>query len=390
MAWPELSRRVRAVGVPPVGVQPVGVLAERVQPGAYAPSVFSPSVFSPSVFSPSVFSPSVFSPSVFSPSVFSPSVFSPSVFSPSVFSPQRVLAVGLLAVGLQRRRCRPGVLERPDSQPHRRVGDRRHGDETVVVNTWNNTGALYVRVAGHGGAFDTERPVHVDVTKSPSTCGNLTDTSSTANARSPRTRGNTRPSILTDSSKLALGDAERATPCSASSRRSRVGRRSTARSSISTDDPVITALRAQVAANIGCPFAVNLLAEEIKSIVDSYRTPQPPTPRRRAEALRYVTIIGDDTVIPFFRYPDQSLLGQESGYFPPVNSNSISEASLRHDFVLSQDAYGSGVSVDIRTRDLPGPGPRGRSAGRDAERDRRHARRLHGRSMGSWHRRPRS
>ncbi len=120
---------------------------------------------------------------------------------------------------------------------------------------------------------------------------------------------------------------------------------------------MITALRAQVAANLGCPFAVNLLAEEIKSIVDSYRTPQPANPAPPVpEALRYVTIIGDDTVIPFFRYPDQSLLGQESGYFPPVNNNSISEAALRRDFVLSQDAYGSGVSVDIRTNIFPVPG----------------------------------
>jgi hypothetical protein len=60
-------------------------------------------------------------------------------------------------------------------------------------------------------------------------------------------------------------------------------------------------------------------------------------------------------VVPFFRYPDQSLLGQESGYFPPVESDSISEASLRRDYVLSQDAYGAGVAVDIRTTAFPVP-----------------------------------
>ena len=68
-----------------------------------------------------------------------------------------------------------------------------------------------------------------------------------------------------------------------------------------------------------------------------------------------MTIIGDDTVVPFFRYPDQSLLGQESGYFPPTESDSISEASLRRDYVLSQDAYGAGVEVDIRTTAFPIP-----------------------------------
>ena len=114
-------------------------------------------------------------------------------------------------------------------------------------------------------------------------------------------------------------------------------------------------LRAQAdaEANRGCPFAQNLVAEEIKGIVDSYRaTAADPD---ATETLRYVTILGDDTVVPFFRYPDQSLLGQESGYFPPTKSDSISEASLRRDYVLSQDAYGAGATVDIRTTAFPIP-----------------------------------
>ena len=69
-----------------------------------------------------------------------------------------------------------------------------------------------------------------------------------------------------------------------------------------------------------------------------------------------MVIVGGDDVIPFFRYPDQSLLGQESGYVPPVRSDSVSEASLRNDFVLSQDAYGPRLSVSLRTSDFPVPG----------------------------------
>ena len=123
-------------------------------PDAYSPSVFSPSVFSPSVFSPSVFSPSVFSPSVFSPIVFSPSVFSPSVFSPSVFSPS-VFSPSVFS---------PSVFSDADiakafssAQSASIIGVSAtpgNGDETVVVNTWNETGEFYVRVAGRGGAFD--------------------------------------------------------------------------------------------------------------------------------------------------------------------------------------------------------------------------------------------
>ncbi len=86
-----------------------------------------------------MFSPSVFSPSVFSPSVFSPSVFSPSVFSPSVFSPEEISQ----AFSSAQTRSLIGVSATPGT-----------GDETVVVNSWNNTGFFYVRVAGRGGAFD--------------------------------------------------------------------------------------------------------------------------------------------------------------------------------------------------------------------------------------------
>ena len=41
---------------------------------------------------------------------------------------------------------------------------------------------------------------------------------------------------------------------------------------------------------------------------------------------------------------------------PPVRSDSASEASLRNDFVLSQDAYGAGTQVSLRTSDFPVPG----------------------------------
>ena len=111
-------------------------------------------------------------------------------------------------------------------------------------------------------------------------------------------------------------------------------------------DARVAALKQQADDNPACPFAKNLVAEEIKGIVDSYR---------RNPGLRYVVIVGSDDAIPFFRYPDQSLLGQESGYVPPVESDSPSEASLRRDFVLSQDAYGAETRISLRTTDFPVP-----------------------------------
>ena len=156
-------------------------------PSVFSPSVFSPSVFSPSVFSPSVFSPSVFSPSVFSPSVFSPSVFSPSVFSPSVFSPEEIAQ----AFSSAQTRSIIGVSATQGT-----------ADESAVVNSWNSSGSFYVRVSGHGGAFDTGSQFTVSVTKGATSCAGVTDT--TLTPRAPAAVTGVRTLILTDSSKVSL------------------------------------------------------------------------------------------------------------------------------------------------------------------------------------------
>ena len=156
-------------------------------PSVFSPSVFSPSVFSPSVFSPSVFSPSVFSPSVFSPSVFSPSVFSPSVFSPSVFSPTEIAQ----AFSSAQTRSIIGVAATPGT-----------GDESVVVNTWNNTGEFYVRVAGRAGAYTTGGQFTVGIAKGATSCADVTDTTLTPRGAASAT--GIKTVILTDSSKVAL------------------------------------------------------------------------------------------------------------------------------------------------------------------------------------------
>ena len=310
-------------------------------PSVFSPSVFSPSVFSPSVFSPSVFSPSVFSPSVFSPSVFSPSVFSPSVFSPSVFSPEEISQ----AFSSAQTRSFIGVSATPGT-----------GDETVVVNTWNNTGFFYVRVAGRGGAFDPDDLFTVSVAKTVSSCEGVVELDDVVDPFDPvpslaqvDSGEPVETVILTDSTGLTLG-SESDTESLQFALDTLAEHERVNGVIVDIDDAQwadrIAPLRQQVEDHADCPYAANLLAEEIKSIVDLHRA---------SNDIRYVTIIGDDTVIPFFRYPDQSGLGPESQYFPPTASDTTSEASLRRDFVLSQDAYGADVSIDIRTNVFPVP-----------------------------------
>ena len=302
-------------------------------PAEFSPAVFSPAVFSPAVFSPAVFSPAVFSPAVFSPAVFSPAVFSPAVFSPAVFSPDEIAR----AFSAAQTRSIVAVAATPGT-----------ASESTVVNTWNNTGDFYVRVTGRNGAFSTSMPFTVGIVKGATTCANVTDLNVTS--RTPVAASGLKTVIVTDSASLPLDDVL-TTPGVGGTLRGKLTAFA-ARAEVQgvvvdiAGDARLTALKQQASANPACPFAKNLVAEQIKRIIDSYRS----------DPLQYVVLVGNDAVIPFFRSPDQSNLAQESGFVPPVQSNSPSESSLRRDFVLSQDNYGSTTKLSLTLSDFPVPG----------------------------------
>ena len=90
-------------------------------------------------------------------------------------------------------------------------------------------------------------------------------------------------------------------------------------------------LRAQAAAYPTCIYAQNLVAAAIRDEIRAYDN----------DALEYVVLVGGDSSIPFFRYPDLADLAPESWYVPPVMSNTPSDASLRSDYILGQDEYGA-------------------------------------------------
>ncbi len=92
-------------------------------------------------------------------------------------------------------------------------------------------------------------------------------------------------------------------------------------------------------------YATNLVAESIKNLVDTYRNPQ----------LTYVTLVGADDSIPFFRYPDQALLGPEQDYEPPVADDTASQAALRLNYIMGQDEYGSRITVSQGDGVIPIP-----------------------------------
>ncbi|MCB9158511.1 MAG: hypothetical protein H6644_01420 [Caldilineaceae bacterium] len=76
--------------------------------------------------------------------------------------------------------------------------------------------------------------------------------------------------------------------------------------------------------------------------MDVYRAAEPE--------LAYIVLVGNDDVIPFFRYPDTALLGDESNYLPPVQDDTASQASLRCSYVLSQDRVRRGGHASRSTQ----------------------------------------
>jgi hypothetical protein len=105
-------------------------------------------------------------------------------------------------------------------------------------------------------------------------------------------------------------------------------------------DTRVQQLKAQADLHKDCPYATNLVAEEIKAIVDTYRRTTRAALRRHHRQRRC------HSVLPL---SDETLIGQESNYEPPVTSGTISDASLTNDFVLSQDAYGAKTRISMRS-----------------------------------------
>jgi hypothetical protein len=313
----------------PQTLSPGAYSLQALQPGVYSSEVYAPYAFSPYAFSPYAFSPYAFSPYAFSPYAFSPYAFSPYAFSPYAFSPYAFSPVSQAFVNAQARSLI--AVSALDGT----------ADRTLTFNTWNNQGDYYIRVLGRNGTFNLGAPFTMQVILASGGCGSVDP--STLPPTSPLNDTNTgyQTIILTDWSRLSE------TPELQAALQNFIPRVSGVLVDVSKDARVSSA-NALADQNITCPYAKNLVASSIKSIVDQYRAQNP--------GLKYVVILGNDNVIPFFRYPDQSLLGDESGFVPPVNDQTASQASLRLDYFLSQDAYGSTISLVQNASVLPLPG----------------------------------
>ena len=322
----------------PSAFSPSAFSPSAFSPSAFSPSAFSPSAFSPSAFSPSAFSPSAFSPSAFSPSAFSPSAFSPSAFSPSAFSPSAFSPSGFSPSAFSGAQTRSliGVSARDGT-----------ASETVVADTWSNTGYYYVRVSGKNGDASLAAPFSMAVTTTGNQCAGVTPIGSAPTAASLglTTGGTSKTLIFWDSSRMTGNTTALEGDLDDLADRSEVAGTIVDLASNTRVQDLHD--QADATDNIPCIYAKNLVAAGIKDIVSAYRSVNPN--------LEYIVLVGGDSTIPFFRYPDQSLLGEERDYDAPVGLPTASKASLAANFVLGQDAYGASTELSLRASTFPVP-----------------------------------
>ncbi len=319
----------------PDAFSPDAFSPDAFSPDAFSPDAFSPDAFSPDAFSPDAFSPDAFSPDAFSPDAFSPDAFSPDAFSPDAFSPDAFSPDAFSPDAFSSAQMRSLIAVSAFSGT---------AGEGISLNTHLNTGEYYVRVRGRSGAFDPNAPFTLGVALLTGVCRDVAPVA-VPSSTTP-VAGGYRTIVLTDPGRLE-GDA--AAQAALQARLAEFIARPEVQGVVVdvSSDALVAAANAQADLYTACPYAKNQVAEAVREIVDAYRDVNP---------LEYVVIVGGDDVIPFFRHPDQALLAGEVNYAPPVLDNTTSQASLRQNYVLSQDDYGAALEIAVKDDAFPAPG----------------------------------
>ncbi|HEU5423781.1 MAG TPA: choice-of-anchor Q domain-containing protein, partial [Nitrolancea sp.] len=329
-------------------------LGAEFAPDAFSPDAFSPDAFSPDAFSPDAFSPDAFSPDAFSPDAYTPDAFSPDAFSPDAFSPDAFSPDAFSPDAFSPDAFSPDAFS-PDAfssaQTRSIIGASAFNGtagEGIRVNTWDLSGDFYVRVRGRNGADVPGVTFTLQANVKAVGCDtvNWAEVDSLlAPAPSFNTPG-AQTIILTDLARMGQADPNGNSAALISALNTFAGLPSVNGVVVDVDQYVQAANRLADATPT-CPYLKNVVANQIKHVVDAYRQESP--------GLKYVVIVGGDNVIPFYRYPDQALLGSEKNFYPPVKDVSASQASLREGYVLSQDRYGAALNLSAGNTTLPLP-----------------------------------
>lgn len=336
----------------PAQFSPAQFSPAQFSPAAFSPAAFSPAQFSPAQFSPAQFSPAQFSPAQFSPDAYSPAQFSPAQFSPAQFSPAQFSPAQFSPAQFSPAQFSEAAYASAQTRSVIAVSafDGLAG-EGLIANTWEADSDFYLRVRGRQGAFDPAHSFRVEVFLYPGICQGLLPTP--VNDQGDPLPPSTFAAPATGARTLILVDFDRLTGAGPSADRTALQAKLAelaARPEVRGEvldvgaDGWVRFFNAQADANPQCPYAKNLLAEAIRAIINrSYA----------GNALEYLVVVGGDAVVPFFRHPDEALLGPEQDFVPPVLEFSPSQAALRQNFFLSQDRYGARIEIARKNTRLP-------------------------------------
>jgi Tol biopolymer transport system component len=341
----KLSAEFAATNIAPQGYAPQAYAPQGYAPQAYAPQAYAPQAYAPQAYAPQGYAPQAYAPQGYAPQAYAPQGYAPQGYAPQAYAPQGYAPQAYApAIFLPQAYASAQVTSLFALAAHPGTAS-----ETIVSNTWTNAGDFYIRVSGKNGAFSIDAPFSLSVTQQSDICQDVDPDANPPMAIS----GTPSTLILTDPDRMlsttpgnGTGD-KTALTANLGAFASRVNGSNIGIVDVDLD-PGVRAMNAQADLNPACPFAKNLVADEIKDIVDAYRAAHPGV-------LKYVVLVGDDSVIPFFRYPDQALLGPEQDFVPPVDRLSSSEASLRTNYVLGQDEYGATVVLSHGVSTLPIP-----------------------------------
>jgi len=330
----------------PDAFSPAAFSPAAFSPAAFSPAAFSPAAFSPAAFSPAAFSPTAFSPDAYSPAAFSPTAFSPTAFSPTAFSPTAFSPAAFSPAAFSPTAFSPAAFS--DAQIRSVIAVSAFAgtaNEGLIANAWNSTGEFYVRVRGRNGVFESGAPFELSVYVLTGACEGVELTAPSGTGSGPvAAAGNFHTLILTDSERIVDDGSKLAL----TSKLAELAARSEVRGRIIdlSAYPQVKWFQAQADLNYECPFAKNLVAASIREVIRQWRALNP---------IDNLVLVGNDGVIPFFRYPDQAMLGPEKNYVPPVMDLTASQASLRLNYVLGQDAYGASCELSLKVANLPLP-----------------------------------
>ena len=322
----------------PYAYAPDSYAADAYAPYAYAPYAYAPYAYAPYAYAPYAYAPYAYAPYAYAPYAYAPYAYAPYAYAPYAYAPDAYAPYAYAPYAYAPDEATTSAEIRSLISVSAFEGT---GEELIAVNTWDNTGDFYIRVAGRNGAFEPGADFHLEVIQETGVCGSNIVANTPGTNLSPVSGIETL--ILTDLGRM--GPSGTTTELSAA-----LAQFAPSVNGVVVDvnsDAEMYALNQQADTNEQCVFAKNQVAMATKDIIDAYWKVNP--------GLKYIVLVGNDHVIPFYRYPDRAQLASEKDYEPPVMPNTTSYASLTFGYVLSQDFYGTGVNLSISNTKLPIP-----------------------------------